>query len=183
MGNRSNAFGWSIGGGGSGSNAAAMFSVSGTENSFNQNRWLIPRRYKDGDYLSGASEDLDATELANQSFDTNIRLEQFVADGVVNPVRYEVCFAMQQTALDSNMQFGIFEANPSDGATTLAYTFTSYASAQPYGTTNGLKRIKGAISDTLTAGTICSFGFHNPSGTPVSQDIDDLKYWITVYFN
>lgn len=187
MGNANTAFGWGTaggGGGGSGSGAAAMFAVSGTEVSFDQNRWLIPRRYKDGDYLSGASEDFDATELANQSFNTNIRLEQFIADGSIHPVRYEVWFAMQQTSLDVNMQFGIFKSTLQEGDSTISYAFTSYGSSQPYETTDQPVRLKGDIVETLQAGQICSFGFHNPTGdAPATQDIDDLKYWITVYFN
>ena len=164
-------------------NGGAMFAVSGMENSFNEERWLIPRRYKDGDYLSGASEDLSAVEMANIDFVTHLRLETFVSDGVLQPVRYEVYIVMQQTALDANVEFGIFETNPTDGDSDITYTFTSYGSTQPYGTADRIKKISGTISDTLTAGTICSFGFHNPSGTPATQDIDDLRYWITVYFN
>ena len=170
----------------------AMFAVSGMENSFNEDRWLIPRRYKlavsptgtsNGDYLSGASEDLSAVEMANIDFVTHLRLETFVSDGVLQPVRYEVYIVMQQTALDANVEFGIFETNPTNGDSDITYTFTSYGSTQPYGTADRIKKISGTISDTLTAGTICSFGFHNPSGTPATQDIDDLRYWITVYFN
>ena len=107
----------------------------------------------------------------------------FVSDGVLQPVRYEVYIVMQQTALDANVEFGIFETNPTNGDSDITYTFTSYGSTQPYGTADRIKKISGTISDTLTAGTICSFGFHNPSGTPATQDIDDLRYWITVYFN
>ena len=168
---------------GSGSGAAAMFVASGNESSFNENRWLIPRRYKSGDYLSGASEDFSAAELANQSFDLNLRLENFIADGIIKPVRYEVYFSIQQTSIDSDMEFGIFKSLPSAGASNLSYAFPPYTSSQPFGTTNGLVRLNGNISDNLSAGTICSFGFHNPSGTPANQDIDNLKYWITVYFN
>ena len=158
----------------------AMFSVSGNENSFDANRWLIPRRYKDGAYLSGASEDFSSSELATISFDTHLRLQGFVADGVLKPLRYEIYIAMQQTTLAGDLQFGVFEDVPTDGDATLGYAFTSYATMQPHGTTDRIKRISGTISDTLAAGTLCSFGFHNPSG---GTDIDDFKYWITVYFN
>ena len=162
----------------------AMFAISGNENSFNENRWLIPRRYKDGDYLSGASEDLSAAEMATIQFDTHLRLQNFLADGNLQPVRYEGYIAMQQIILHHDLEFGVFEASPADGDATLAYTFTSYDTMQPHGTTDRIKKISGTISDTLAAGTMCSFGFHNPAYvTPADQDIDDFKYWITVYFN
>ena len=171
----------------------AMFAISGMENSFNENRWLVPRRYKlstnptgtsNGDYLSGASEDFSAAELANIDFVTHLRLQNFMADGNLQPVRYEGYIAMQQIALHHDLEFGVFEASPSDGDADLAYTFTSYDTMQPHGVTNKIKRISGTISDTLAAGTMCSFGFHNPTWTtPADQDIDDFRYWITVYFN
>jgi len=187
-------FGFNLGGGGGagGSGISSMFSVSGTENSLNEDRWLAPRRYKladnptgtsSGDYLSGASEDFSISELTNQSFTTNIRLENFLSNGITNPIRYEVMFSMQQTSLDADLQFGIFKSSPTDGDTTLSYSFTSYVTSQPHATTNGIKKISGTITDTISASTICSFGFHNPSGTPATQDVDDLRYWITVYFN
>ena len=162
----------------------AMFAVSGNENSFDENRWLIPRRYKDGDYLSGASEDLSVAEMATIQFDTHLRLQNFLADGNLQPVRYEGYIAMQQITLHHDLEFGVFEASPADGDATLAYTFTSYDTMQPHGTTDRIKKVSGTISDTLAAGTMCSFGFHNPAYvTPGDQDIDDFKYWITVYFN
>ena len=196
MGNNSNqkSFGFIVGGDGGGgtSSKGPPFSVSGTESSLNQDRWLIPRRYKladtptgtsNGDYLSGASEDFSASELATQDLVLNLRLENFVASGVSNPIYYELIFAMQQTSLDADLQFGIFKTNPSEGDTTVSSVFTSLATSQPSTTSNGIKKISGTISESLSSGTICSFGFYNPSGTPASQDVDDLRYWISVYFN
>ena len=193
MANRSRNFGWSISGQRGGRESfGGSFSVSGTESSLNQDRWLIPRRYKladnptgtsNGDYLSGASEDFSASELATQDLVLNLRLENFISSGSSNPIGYQVIFAMEQTSLEADLQFGIFKTNPSEGDTTVSSAFTSYATTQPSSTANGIKKISGTISDTIAAGTICSFGFRNPSGTPDIQDIDDLRYWITVYFN
>jgi len=133
VGNNSNqkSFGFIVGGDGGGGTRSkgAPFSVSGTENSLNQDRWLIPRRYKladnptgtsNGDYLSGASEDFSASELATQDLVLNLRLENFIASGVSNPIYYEVIFAIQQTSLDADLQFGIFKTNPSEGDTTVS---------------------------------------------------------------
>lgn len=184
MGNTLN-IGLGLKSGGVSSGGAGLFAVSGTEASLNQNRWLVPRRYKSGDYLSGASEDFSTSELATIDFDTNIRLEQFVADGTIQPVRYEIMIATQQTEteLDAKLQFGLFRANPANGDATLTYLFSEIGSLFPNTTTNTIQKLSGTISETLIAGTICSFGFYNPSGTPATQDIDNLKYWITVYFN
>ena len=122
--------------------------------------------------------------MASITFDTHLRLQNFIADGILQPVRYEGYIAMQQITLANDLEFGVFEESPSDGDATLAYVFTSYDTMQPYGTTDRIKKVSGTITDTLAAGTMCSFGFHNPAhGTPADQDIDDFKYWITVYFN
>ena len=88
-----------------------------------------------------------------------------------------------ETELDAKLQFGLFRANPANGDATLTYLFSEIGSLFPNTTTNTIQKLSGTISETLIAGTICSFGFYNPSGTPATQDIDNLKYWITVYFN
>tara|TARA_R110002167_G_scaffold285581_1_gene490635 strand:- start:320 stop:1006 length:687 start_codon:yes stop_codon:yes gene_type:complete len=164
----------------------SMFTISGNEGSFNENRWLIPRRYKDGAYLSGASEDFSAAELATISFDTHMRIQSFIGDGVKNPHKIILYTAMDQTSLANNLEFGLFISTPSPNDLTLTYTFYKLFDVNIASVSTGIRKTiwngPTVITPLSIEGVIYSYGFHNPAhATPINQDIDNLKYWATIY--
>ena len=157
--------------GSSGGGNGAFQWLSGSEGTFTAGNYLHPRK-------GGGAMEEEAS--LTTTFEDSVNFETNIADGIRTLSAYRISFAMVETSLAVGLQFGLFKVSPSDGDTDFTYTFTDLTGAmQPDSTTNGIKEFSGSISETLTAGTLYSFGFHNPSG---GTEITDLYFWGTIYY-
>ena len=134
MGNNQNkGFGFYVGGdgGSSGGGNGAFQWLSGSEGTFGVGNYLHPRKG------GGAMEEESSLTT---SFVDSVNFETNISDGIRTLSAYRISFAMAETSLDEDLQFGIFKVSPSDGDTDFTFTFTDPTGGmQPDSTTNGIK--------------------------------------------